>query len=351
MYASNSTPEEINGFIVIDKPKGPTSHQIDAWVREITGEKRVGHIGTLDPNVSGVLVMALGKATKLIDIVHERPKEYISVMRLYSTADTDKIMNVFKEFTGKIYQLPPVRSAVSRQVRERTIYNMDVLEIQEKLILFRVKCESGTYIRTLCTDMGYVIGTGAQMADLRRLSTGQFNESHIHTLQELSDSVVLKKQGDTSLFDNMVIPMDFVFADSPKVVVKNTAIKNIMHGSDIYPSGIKALIGDIHKGSRVAIYSGDNELLAFGTMLVDNLNDLKAVDLDGILSDKYGENNVVRKNNRQKNIPVQKPAKRLHEHIRKPEARDNPGNGRDMFRKNPGFKGNPSKIRKRKNKF
>ena len=181
--------------------------------------------------------------------------------------------------------------------------------------------------------------------------TLQFNESHIHTLQELSDSVVLKKQGDTSLFDNMVIPMDFVFADSPKVVVKNTAIKNIMHGSDIYPSGIKALIGDIHKGSRVAIYSGDNELLAFGTMLVDSLNDLKAVDLDGILSDKYGENNVVRKNNRQKNIPVQKPAKRLHEHIRKPEARDNPGNGRDMFRKNPGFKGNPSKIRKRKNKF
>jgi len=84
MYVSNSTPEEINGFIVIDKPKGPTSHQIDAWVREITGEKRVGHIGTLDPNVSGVLVMALGKATKLIDIVHERSKEYISVMRLYS---------------------------------------------------------------------------------------------------------------------------------------------------------------------------------------------------------------------------------------------------------------------------
>ncbi|MGE9810309.1 RNA-guided pseudouridylation complex pseudouridine synthase subunit Cbf5, partial [Ferroplasma acidiphilum] len=297
MYVSNSTPEEINGFIVIDKPKGPTSHQIDAWVREITGEKRVGHIGTLDPNVSGVLVMALGKATKLIDIVHERSKEYISVMRLYSPADIDTIMNVFKEFTGKIYQLPPVRSAVSRQVRERTIYNMDVLEIQEKLILFRVKCESGTYIRTLCTDMGYVIGTGAQMADLRRLSTGQFNESHIHTLQELSDSVVLKKQGDRSVFDNMVIPMDFVFADSPKVVVKNTAIKNIMHGSDIYPSGIKALIGDIHKGSRVAIYSGDNELLAFGTMLVDSLNDLKAVDLDGILSDKYGENNVVRKNN------------------------------------------------------
>jgi tRNA pseudouridine55 synthase/H/ACA ribonucleoprotein complex subunit 4 len=351
MYDSNSTQKEINGFIVIDKPKGPTSHQIDAWVREITGEKRVGHIGTLDPNVSGVLVMALGKATKLIDIVHEKPKEYLSVMRLYSNAETEKIMDVFKEFTARIFQLPPVRSAVVRQVRERTIYNMDVMEINEKLILFKVKCESGTYIRTLCTDMGYVIGTGAQMADLRRLSTGYFNESQLHTLQELSDSIVLKKQGDSSVFDNLLIPIDFVFSDSPKVIVKNTAIKNIMHGSDIYPAGIKALIGNIHKGSRVAIYSDSNELLAYGTMLVDKLNDLKAVDLDGILSDKYGENNVVRKSGKPKNIPVQKPAKRLHEHTREPEARNNPGNGRNMFRKNSGFKGNPSKIRKGKNKF
>ena len=351
MYTSGLNKDEINGFIVIDKPKGPTSHQVDSWIRDITGEKRVGHIGTLDPGVSGVLVMALGKATKLIDIVHEKSKEYISVMRLYSQADRGTIERVFNEFTGKIYQLPPVRSAVSRQVRERTIYSMDILEIADKLILFRVKCESGTYIRTLCTDMGYVIGTGAQMADLRRLSTGDFNETQMHTLQELSDAAVIKREGNPSLFNSMVIPMDFVFSESPKVIVKNTAVKNIMHGSDIYPAGIKAIVGEFHKGSRVAIYTDSNDLIAYGTMLVDELNDLKTIDLDGILSDKYGENNVVRKNNRQKNIPVQKPAKRLHEHIRKPEARDNPGNGRDMFRKNPGFKGNPSKIRKRKNKF
>jgi predicted rRNA pseudouridine synthase len=351
MYDSNIVKNEISGFIVIDKPKGPTSHQVDAWVREITGEKRVGHIGTLDPNVSGVLVMALGKATKLIDMVHEKPKEYISVMRLYSDAGNDVINKVFKEFTGKIYQLPPVRSAVSRQVRERTIYSMDILEIINKLILFRVKCESGTYIRTLCTDMGYVIGTGAQMADLRRLSTGDFNESEIHTLQELSDSMVLKKHGNSSMFDKMLIPMDFVFSDAPKVIVKNTAIKNIMHGSDIYPNGIKAIVGNIHKGSRVAIYTENNELLAYGTMLVDTLNDLKAVDLDGILSDKYGENNVVRKSNKQKNIPVQKPERKLHEHIREPPAGHNAGNGRNMFRKNSRSERPPSKIRKRKNKF
>ncbi|WP_337860242.1 RNA-guided pseudouridylation complex pseudouridine synthase subunit Cbf5 [Ferroplasma sp.] len=351
MYNSNLAQNEINGFIVIDKPKGPTSHQVDAWVREITGEKRVGHVGTLDPNVSGVLVMALGKATKLIDIVHEKPKEYISVMRLYSQADQDVIIKTFKEFTGKIYQLPPVRSAVSRQIRERTIYSMDILEINDKLILFKVKCESGTYIRTLCTDMGYVIGTGAQMADLRRLYTGDFNESKMHTLQELSDSIVLKKQGDSSMFDSMLIPMDFVFADTPKVVVKNTAIKNIMNGSDIYPAGIKAIVGNIHKGSRVAIYTDNNELIAYGTMLVDTLNDLKAVDLDGILSDKYGQNNVVRKSNKQKNIPVQRPARKLHEHIPEPSGRNNTGNGKYMFKKNSSPERPPSKIRKGKNKF
>ncbi len=351
MYTSDSNKIELNGFIVIDKPKGPTSHQVDAWVRDITGEKRVGHIGTLDPGVSGVLVMALGKATKLIDLVHEKPKEYMAVMRLYAQSDTETIEKVFNEFTGKIYQLPPVRSAVSRQVRERTIYSMTIMEIIDKLILFRVKCESGTYIRTLCTDMGYVIGTGAQMADLRRLSTGDFNENQIHTLQELSDAAIMKRDGKPSLFNNMVIPMDFVFSDFPKVIVKNTAIKNIMHGSDIYPAGIKAVVGEFHKGSRVAIYTDSNELIAYGTMLVDGLQDLKAVDLDGILSDKYGENNVVRKDNKQKNIPVQKPGKRLHEHIRESKKRNSSGNGRDIFRKNPGFKRTPPKIRKGKNKF
>ena len=351
MYNSESNKDGINGFIVIDKPKGPTSHQIDSWVRDITGEKRVGHIGTLDPGVSGVLVMALGKATKLIDIVHEKPKEYISVMRLYSQADNETIKGIFGEFTSKIYQLPPVRSAVSRQVRERTIYKMDILEVLDKLILFRVKCESGTYIRTLCTDMGYVIGTGAQMADLRRLSTGDFNETQMHTLQDLSDAAIMKRNGKPSFFNNMVIPMDFVFSGYPKVIVKNTAVKNIMQGSDIYPAGIKAIVGEFHKGSRVGIYTDNNELIAYGTMLVDELNDLKSVDLDGLLSDKYGENNVVRKDNKQKNIPVQKPGKRLHEHIREPEERKNPRNGRDMFRKNPRFKRPPAKIRKGKNKF
>ncbi len=341
---------ELNGFIVIDKPVGPTSHQIDSWVRDLTGETRVGHAGTLDPNVSGVLVMALGKATKLIDIIHEKPKEYVAVMRLYTDASKDIINNVFKEFTDKIYQLPPVRSAVARELRERKIYNMDILEIKDKLILFSVKCESGTYIRTLCTDMGYVIGTGAQMADLRRLSTGDFNENNMHTLQELSDAIVLKNNGDQSKFENIFMPMDFVFKDKPKIIVKNTAVKNIENGSDIFPQGIKTVIGNPKKGDLVAVYTDNNELIAYGKMLVDEINDLKVIDITGVLGDSYGKNNVVRKSNERKNIQIQKPGKKLHGNIRNAEKRKNTGNRRRTFGGYTGTKNNAPNLRKGKNK-
>ena len=346
----NLNKNELNGFIIIDKPTGPTSHQIDSWVRDITGENRVGHVGTLDPNVSGVLVMALGKATKLIDIIHEKPKEYIAVMRLYNDVDKTIINNVFSEFTGKIYQLPPVRSAVARELRERTIYNMNILEIKDKSTLSSVKCESGTYIRPLCTDMGYVMGTGAQMADLRRLSTGDFTEDNIHTLQELSDSVILKNGGKPSRFESIFIPMDFVFKNSPKVIVKNTAVKNIENGSDIFPQGIKTLIGSPKKGDTVAIYTDNNELIAYGKMLVNEINDLKVVDITGVLRDNNGKNNVVRKNNKRKNIQIQKPGEKLHGNIHNAEKWKNTGNRGKPFRGNSRPKNNAFNIRKRKDK-
>ncbi len=345
--------QNINGFIVIDKPAGPTSHQIDSWVRDITGERRVGHIGTLDPNVSGVLVMALGKATKLIDLVHEKPKEYISIMRLYSDVPEEDIKHVFQEFTGRIYQLPPVRSAVARELRIRTIYNMDIIEIKDKLVLFHVKCESGTYIRTLCTDMGYVIGTGAQMADLRRISTGNFKEDMAHSLQELSDAALLKNEGKPELFNKILLPMDFVFMDYPKMIVKKTAIKNIENGSDIYPPGIITLIGKPVKGDKIAIYTDKNELIAYGTMLVNEVKDLKVVDIDNVLiggDEDSGKNIVVRGKDKRENIPVQKFGKRLHGNFQHAKEGNKTGNRNKSFGKHSGFERNTSKIRKRKDK-
>ena len=275
-----------DSFIVLDKPKGPTSHQVDYWVREITGIQRVGHVGTLDPGVTGVLVMATGKAVKLIDIIHEQPKEYVCVMRLYHDVSDERLNEVFQEFSGKIYQIPPMRSAVARTLREREIYGMEIMERSDKLVLFRVRCESGTYIRTLCTDIGYALGVGAQMAELRRTSTGIFNEDGgIITLQELKDSVALLNEGKEPGKLKGIFPMDYPLKELPKIVVKSSSLKNISMGSDLFPGGIRAVLGNPHKGDRVGVYSDRNDLVGTGIMLVDydSISDLKVVDFDRIM--------------------------------------------------------------------
>lgn len=276
---------EVDGFIVIDKPKGPTSHQVDYWVRQIMGIEKVGHIGTLDPGVTGVLVMAIGKATKLIDIAHEQRKEYIAVMRLYRDAPQDLIESVFKEYTDEIYQIPPMRSAVARTLRKRRIHAMEIMEIRDRLILFRVECDSGTYIRTLCTDMGYSIGGGAQMAELRRTRTGLFEEKNLVTLQDLTDAVKLKSEGSGERLARMVYPMDYLFRDHPKVIVKKSSLHTIARGSDLFPGGIKAVIGEPVRGDRVAVLTENNEMVGTGHMLVnfDEIRDIKVVDFDRIL--------------------------------------------------------------------
>ena len=275
-----------DSFIVIDKPKGPTSHQVDYWVREITGIQRVGHVGTLDPGVTGVLVMATGKAVKLIDIIHEQPKEYVCVMRLYHEVTDERLSDVFQEFTGRIYQIPPMRSAVARTLREREIYKIEIMERADKLVLFRVRCQSGTYIRTLCTDIGYALGVGAQMAELRRTSTGIFTEDMgMMTLQDLKDTVQMINDGGDPQAIKGLFPVDYPLKDLPKIVVKTSSLKNISMGSDLFPGGIRAVLGNPHKGDRVGVYSDKNELVGTGIMLVDHdrISDLKVVDFDRIM--------------------------------------------------------------------
>lgn len=276
---------DVDGFIAIDKPKGPTSHQVDYWVRKITGMEKVGHIGTLDPGVTGVLVMALGKATKLIDIAHEQKKEYIAVMRLYGDVSEEALREVFQEYVGDIYQIPPIKSAVARTLRKRRIHSLEILEIKERLVLFKVSCESGTYIRTLCTDMGYSLGCGAQMAELRRTRTGIFSEDSLVTLQELTDAVKLHNEGSPETLQKTVYSLDYLFRDHAKVIVKKSALHTIARGSDLFPGGIKAVIGQPGRGSRVAVISETNELVGTGKMLVNynEIGDIKVVDFDRIL--------------------------------------------------------------------
>ncbi len=311
MPRESEEASEVDGFIVIDKPKGPTSHQVDYWVRQILGMEKVGHIGTLDPGVTGVLVMALGKATKLIDIAHEQKKEYIAVMRLYADRSREEIEKVFREFEGDVYQIPPMRSAVLRALRIRRIHSMNILEIKERLVLFKVQCESGTYIRTLCTDMGYALGCGAQMAELRRTRTGIFSEDNMATLQDLADAVKLSKEGSPENLQKIIFSMDYLFRDHPKIIVKKSSLHTIARGSDLFPGGIKAVIGEPGRGARVAVLSETNELVGTGKMLVNynEISDLKVVDFDRILIENPDQKRAKKKEKPRKDTRVKSPVK------------------------------------------
>ncbi len=277
------------GVIALDKPRGPTSHQVTAWVRDALHVEKVGHGGTLDPYVSGVLPICLGKAVRLTDIVLSSDKEYVCLMTLHKDVPEKKVKEVFGNFKGKIYQMPPVRSAVKRQLRIRNISSLDILEIKGRQILFRVSCDAGTYVRTLCTDIGEALGCGANMLELRRPRSGRMEEKDAHTLQDIADAYVFWQQnGKGEWLRSMLRPMEDLVEPLPKVIVKATAVDAICHGADLNISGVHMLDEDIRKNALVALMTARGELIALGKMAMSSQKIMaadkgKAVDVERVL--------------------------------------------------------------------
>ena len=259
------------GVIALDKPTGPTSHQVTAWVKDMLGMKKMGHGGTLDPNVSGVLPLCLGKAVRLTDLVLSSDKEYICLMRLHRDRDGSKIRQVMNNFVGKIYQFPPVRSAVKRQLRIRTITELQIIQISGRDVLFRVSCDAGTYIRTLCTDIGEALGCGANMIELRRSRSGSMDESKAASLFDLKDSYIFWQQhGREEWIRSIVMPMEVLVEPLPKIVVKASAVDAICNGADLNVQGVHMLDDDIRKNALVALLTARGELVALGSMMMSS---------------------------------------------------------------------------------
>ncbi len=255
------------GVIILDKPSGPTSHQATAWVRDALHVDKVGHGGTLDPYVSGVLPITLGKAVRLTDVVLSSDKEYVCLMRLHADRPEDRVREVMSRFTGKIYQLPPVRSSVKRQLRIRTVRELEVLDIDGRDVLFRVSCDAGTYVRTLCVDIGDVLGCGANMVELRRTRSGKMTEDRANPLQDIRDAYVFWQQnGRGDWLRGMLLPMEVLVEPLPKVVVKATAVDAICHGADLNVVGVHMLDEDIRRNALVAMMTARGELIALGRM-------------------------------------------------------------------------------------
>ena len=254
------------GIIVLDKPRGPSSHQVAAWVGKMLG-CQVGHSGTLDPQVSGLLLIMLGNAVRLAPLLLQHDKEYVCLMRLHSDVDRDRIIKLAEEFTGRLYQRPPRKSAVKRNLRIREIHKLEILDVSGRLILFRVHCDAGTYIRSLCHHMGLVLGVGAHMVELRRTRSGSFAQASMHTLYDVQDAAIAARGGDRSALETMVVSVDAAVPELPIVVVRDAAIDALCHGASLAGVGVAHCM-EFGKDQTVAVLSEKKEFICLGKALV-----------------------------------------------------------------------------------
>ena len=258
------------GVINLDKPSGPSSHEVTAWTKRLLGLDHAGHGGTLDPKVTGVLPITLEEATKIVQALLLSGKEYVCVMRLHSDAPESKVKSTLEEFIGVIYQRPPIRASVKRQLRTRKIYYLNMLETNSRNVLFQVGCEAGTYIRKLCYDIGEVLGVGAHMQELRRTRAGPFTEdSNLVTLHDIAYyKDQLQQTKDQTVLQRFIQPMEKVLEPLPKIVIRDSAVDAICHGANLAAPGVLAVDSNIQPKDSVAVITQKGEAVALVQALV-----------------------------------------------------------------------------------
>ena len=295
-FKANATNGDamVNGVIVIDKPRGPTSHDIVGRMRNVAGQRRVGHVGTLDPIATGVLPLCLGTATRISQLLQQGRKRYRASLELGLITDTQdvtgtvietrlvpeitdaEVERVFERFRGEIEQVPPIFSAIKhkgtplyrlarrghdvyRPPRKLRVYRLELLELSATGMTFEVECSRGTYVRTLCHDIGLGLGCGASMAALRRVSSEPFNESDALPLETISSVEDIAAN---------LIPIDRAIDFVPAVYVSSETTRNVLHGQAV---GQQMLTGEIPEvGAWVRMYDEDGNFLALGTIVERN---------------------------------------------------------------------------------
>jgi H/ACA ribonucleoprotein complex subunit 4 len=247
-----STEELLRFSIInIDKSSGPTSFQVSQFVKDSLKINKTSHFGTLDPMVSGVLPVALGRACRLNDYFMHRDKEYTGIMRLHEEVEDKKLNEEIKKFIGKITQLPPVRSRVKRAERIREVKRFEILEKNGKDILFVADVQAGTYIRKLIHDLGEKIG-GAHMLELRRTRAGIFEENSSVNLYDFEKAVKEYRNGDDSLLREILIPAEIVSQALPCISIKEEAVKKCLTGSPLFSYFI--IEGDHKDKDKIAVF-------------------------------------------------------------------------------------------------
>lgn len=240
------------GVVVVDKPQGFRSQDVTIFVRDALGCRKAGHAGTLDKDVSGVLPVGLEKSSKMLGYLGKKDKGYVGIMRFNKPLKKEEIERAFRLFSGSITQVPPPGSAVRRVGRKRKVYYLAPLEFKGNEVLFAVGCEAGTYIRTLCSDIGKGRG-GARLMELRRVRVGKIGENECVPLEEIVRARLSReREGDDGMLRKVVLPIEH-FVDMEKISIKDSAVQSICSGAALNAPGVLCASKKIKKGEPVAL--------------------------------------------------------------------------------------------------
>ncbi|KAI0335328.1 putative rRNA pseudouridine synthase [Cubamyces sp. BRFM 1775] len=256
-----------SGVINLDKPSNPSSHEVVAWLRRILRVEKTGHSGTLDPKVTGCLIVCIDRATRLVKSQQGAGKEYVAVLRLHSALPNPTALpRAIQTLTGALFQRPPLISAVKRQLRVRTIYESKLLEFDEKrnLAVFWVSCEAGTYIRTLCVHLGLLLGVGGHMQELRRVRSGALSENDdMVTMHDVLDAQwMYDNTRDESYLRRVIRPLESLLTGYKRIVVKDSAVNAVCYGAKLMIPGLLRYEADISLNEEVVLMTTKGEAIA-----------------------------------------------------------------------------------------
>jgi len=257
------------GYICVDKPSNPSSHEVVAWVRRILRCEKTGHSGTLDPKVTGVLLCCLDRATRLVKSQQGAGKEYVAVLKSHAAVEQVKVARAIETLTGALFQRPPLISAVKRQLRIRTIYKSSLIEhdAERNLSVFWVSCQAGTYIRTLCVHLGLLLGVGGHMEELRRVRSGAISEADgsMVTMHDVLDAqYLLDSHKDETMLRRVVRPLEELLQGYKRIVVKDSTVNSLCYGAKLMIPGVLRYEDDIGNGEEVVLMTTKGEAIALG---------------------------------------------------------------------------------------
>nr|CAG4649393.1 EOG090X07JL [Scapholeberis mucronata] len=261
------------GFINLDKPSNPSSHEVVAWIKRILRCEKTGHSGTLDPKVTGCLIVCIDRATRLVKSQQGAGKEYVAIFKLHSPVeDVNQIPRALEKLTGALFQRPPLISAVKRQLRVRTIYETKFYEYdsERNMGIYWISCEAGTYVRTHCVHLGLVLGVGAQMAELRRVRSGiQSEKEGLMTMHDVMDAQWLHdNHKDETYLRRVIRPLEALMTSHKRIIMKDSAVNAVCYGAKIMLPGVLRYENGIELHEEIVIVTTKGEAVALAIALM-----------------------------------------------------------------------------------